>query len=65
LAISTWGFPEFYKNVGDRNVHVLSQGTQFVNGAQQAGQIDESYATLLQSWIANPYDESWKNISWQ
>ena len=65
LAISTWGFPEFYQKVGDRNVHVLSKGSQFVDGALQEGKIDDEYAALLKSWIENPHDERWKNISWQ
>ena len=65
IAISSWGFPEFYANVGDHQVHVLCDGEKLIEQGIKLEKISSlKYAELLQRWIANPHDESWITTEW-
>ena len=64
LAISTWGFPEFTKNVGDHNVHVLCTGNQFLEHGRRTLLLNLRYHTLLESWLENPHDDAWVDEKW-
>ncbi len=59
FAISTWGFPLFYENVGEHHVHVLCEGKQMIDFTSRQLMIGPAYAHLLREWQKNPRDESW------
>lgn len=66
FAISTWGFPEFYENVGNHQVHVLCTGEQMVDCAKRFREIGPEYGHLLSNWLKNPRDESWVDgVRWK
>lgn len=65
IAISTWGFPEFYKNVGTHDVHVLCTGEKLIEQGMAMKNISSDYADLLQAWIKNPHDERWITDAWK
>lgn len=66
FAISTWGFPEFYRNVGDHHVHVLCTGQQIVGYMMRQLEIGPAYGTLIRDWITDPHDESWiDGLTWK
>ncbi len=66
FAISTWGFPEFYANVGDHQVHVLCTGEQMVDCAKRFREIGPVYGHELQEWLKNPRDEAWVDgVTWK
>ncbi len=64
VTISTWGFSEFTKNVGDHNVHVLCTGDQFLQHGKRTLLLNLRYHSLLESWLENPHDQSWIDENW-
>jgi hypothetical protein len=65
IAISTWGFPEFFRNVGEHHMHVLCTGDDLVQEAYQSGGITGDYHLQLQTWIGDPHDASWIDDTWK
>ncbi len=65
IAISSWGFPEFFRNVGEHQVHVLCTGDDLVDEAYQMRKISEAYHRQLRSWLADPHNESWIGADWK
>ena len=66
VVINTWGFPEFYTNVGDHSVYAGCTGKELVDAALERGMIDISYAVLLLNWLENPHELSWmEDEMWQ
>jgi orotate phosphoribosyltransferase len=66
FAISTWGFPEFYENAGEHQVHVLCTGEQIVDCAKRFREIGPAFGHMLSNWLKNPRDESWVDeLTWK
>ncbi len=66
FAISTWGFPEFYTNVGNHEVHVLCTGEQMVDYTKRMYEIGSNYTRLLRQWLKEPREESWfDDLNWK